>query len=386
MTKAELQRFFIRPDTPIHEAIACIDRSGRFSVALLVDDQERLLNTLTDGDIRRGILAGLSLETPVKELLPIKAKTPHPTALTAPIGTNKSTLLHLMQTLGIRQVPLVDSERKVGDIIALRDLLNQNSIPLEAVIMAGGKGTRLRPLTQNTPKPMLDVGGRPLMERIVEQLHQAGIHHVSITTHYQPEKIFEHFGSGAGFGVEINYINEDRPMGTAGALNLMPPPQSSILVVNGDVLTDVNYEALLAYHQEHHADMTVGVRQYAFQVPYGVVECEDEMVRTLREKPTFTSLVNAGIYLIEPHVCRLIPSGERFDMTDLIQRLLETGRRVASFPIVEYWLDVGRHADYQRAQNDAVNGNCKGISSPHHGTTTKLTPTPHEPELQTWDA
>ncbi|MCX6930213.1 MAG: nucleotidyltransferase family protein [Verrucomicrobia bacterium] len=346
--------------TRIREAMKVVDRSGRISIALLVDEQGCLLNTLTDGDIRRGLLTGIGLDACVSELLPIKATTPYPQALTAPLGTDRAALLKLMQDRSVRQIPLLDAEGKVADIVILRDLLPHVSQPMQAVIMAGGKGTRLRPLTENVPKPMLLVGGRPLMERIVEQLQQAGIRRVNVTTHYMPEKIVQHFGKGDGFGVDINYVNEDRAMGTAGALGLMPIPQETVLVINGDVLTDVGFQALLAYHQEHKAEMTVGVRQYALQVPYGVIECEGTSVRALREKPEVKFLVNAGVYLIEPSVYEFIPKGEKFDMTDLIQRLLDSGRSVISYPIVEYWLDVGQPADFERAQQDATNGTCKG--------------------------
>ena len=199
---------------------------------------------------------------------------------------------------------------------------------------------------------MLPVGDRPLMQRIVEQLRQAGIRRVNISTHYLPEKIIEHFGDGRDFGVTLNYVTEDRPLGTAGALSLMEMPNEPLLVINGDILTRVDFRAMLAYHREHEADLTVGVRQYDLRVPYGVVECEGPRVRQLREKPQISFLVNAGIYLLEPSVHCYIPNGQCFDMTDLIEKLLAEGQMVVSFPIVEYWLDVGQHEDYEKAQED----------------------------------
>jgi NDP-sugar pyrophosphorylase family protein len=222
--------------------------------------------------------------------------------------------------------------------------------------MAGGSGTRLRPLTEDLPKPMLPIGGRPLMERLVEQLQQAGIRQVNVTTHYKPEKIVEHFGDGHAFGVEMRYVNEDRPLGTGGALGLIAPPQETLLVINGDIVTQVSFRAMLAFHQEHQAKMTVAVRRYEVQVPYGVVECEGSQVRQLREKPQLGFLVNAGIYLLEPSVYEFIPHGQHFNMTDLIQWVLEAGQTVVSFPIREYWLDIGQHPDYVQAQDDVRNG------------------------------
>jgi dTDP-glucose pyrophosphorylase/CBS domain-containing protein len=356
MSRRDLSQLFITRTSSIREVITRIDRSARLSIALVVDDQERLINTITDGDVRRGILAGYTLDDPIDKLLTIKAKTPHATPLTAPLGTDTETLLRLMQDRAVRQIPLVDEAGRVVDIIILSDLLPPGKLPLQAVVMAGGLGTRLRPLTDNVPKPMLPVGGRPLMELTIEQLHRAGIRQVSISTNYRPEQIVDHFGDGSAFGIKLNYINEDRPLGTAGALGLMAPPTEPLLVINGDILTKVDFRAMLAFHQEQHSDLTVAVRQYGLQVPYGVIECEGAFVRGLREKPEMTFLVNAGIYLLEPTVFQHIPNGQRLDMTDLIQRLLDAGRPVVSFPITEYWLDIGQHADYEQAQLDEREG------------------------------
>jgi NDP-sugar pyrophosphorylase family protein len=203
---------------------------------------------------------------------------------------------------------------------------------------------------------MLLVGDRPLLELIIEQLSGSGIHKVNITTHYKPEKITEHFGDGSGFGVELNYVNEEQPLGTAGALGLMEESDEPLLVINGDILTRIDFRALFAYHHEHRADLTVAVRQYDLKVPYGVVECDGPMVSGLREKPVINFFVNAGVYLLQPSVRRLIGNGERLDMTDLIQRLLEAGRPVASFPVLEYWLDIGQLPDYEQAQEDVRTG------------------------------
>ncbi len=356
MYNPHVSQFSITLDTPIREALSCIDRSARISIALIIDENGRLLNTITDGDIRRGILSGLSLNDPVSELLPIKARTPHPVPLVAPAGTAPEDLLELMQANAVRQIPLLDTDGHVVDIVILNDLLPQPNSPLGAVVMAGGLGIRLRPLTDNTPKPMLSVGGRPLMELTLERFAQAGIQNVHISTNYHADKIIEHFGDGRAFGVDLKYINEDRPLGTAGALSLMDPPQSTVLVINGDILTQVDFGAMLAYHQEQQADLTIGVRQYRFQVPYGVIECDGPSVRLLKEKPELDFLVNAGIYLLEPSVYSYIPKGKLFDMTDLIQCLLDAKRCVASFPIIEYWLDIGKPADYEQAQDDARNG------------------------------
>lgn len=350
-----LAQLLVAPNRSVREVIACIDRNAK-GIALVVDEEHRLIGTVTDGDIRSAILAGVNLDVPVSELLTRKANSPYPQPITALIGTQRGALLKLMQERVVRQVPLLDPDGRVAGLVTLDELLPEQVLPLQAVIMAGGSGNRLRPLTEEVPKPMLSVGGRPLMERILEQLRKAGIKQVNITTHYKPEKIVAHFGDGSNFGVKLNYVNEDQPLGTAGALGLLEKPKDPLLVINGDILTQMNFRAMLAYHQEHKADLTVAVRKYDLNVPYGVVENDGAFVRGLVEKPSLSFFVNAGIYLLEPSVHHYIPNGQHFDMTDLIQRLLEEQRPVVSFPIVEYWLDIGQAVDYEQAQEDLWNG------------------------------
>jgi len=351
----DLEQFLVKPNVSIREVMACIDRSAK-GIALVVDDDRHLIGTITDGDIRRAILDGLQVDSPVQDLLDRRVSTPYPEPVTASVDISDAELVRLMNERAIRQVPLLDDAGHVVDLALLSDLVKEYELPLAAVVMAGGYGTRLRPLTEDVPKPMLPVGDRPLMELIIEQLRQSGIRRVNITTHYLADKIKEHFDDGRNFGVEIEYMDEKRPLGTAGALGLMEATDQPLLVMNGDILTRIDFRAMLSYHREHKADITVGVRQYDLEVPYGVVECDGPRVRQLREKPRYSFLVNAGIYLLEPSVHRYIPSGQRFDMTDLIDQLLEEGGMVVSFPIVEYWLDIGEHVDYEQAQEDVRKG------------------------------
>jgi len=359
MSSPPISEFSLKINDSIRDVIACIDRSARISVALILDDNGRLINIITDGDVRRGILAEFSLNDPLSKLLLIKSQMPHPTAVTASINTDPSLFLRIMQENEVKQLPLVDSKEKVVDIVILSELLPLSKLPLQAVVMAGGLGTRLRPLTDNIPKPMLAVGGRPLMELTLEKLKNAGIERIDISTNYRASNIVDHFGDGKAFGLELNYIQEDRPLGTAGALGLMDTPKGTLLVINGDIITEVDFETMLTYHKEHEAEITVGVRQFSMEVPYGVLECEGSRVRELKEKPQLAFLVNAGIYLLEPSVYSFISRGEHLDMTDLIQRLLTSRRPVVSFPIIEYWLDIGQPADYERAQVDALAGKYK---------------------------
>ena len=350
----EMDHVLILPDTSIGQAIARIDRNHR-GIVLVVHPDQQLLGTITDGDVRRAMLAGMKLDTPVSALLTVKAETKLK-PVTALAGTPADALLALMRQHSVRQIPLLNESGQVVDLVTLDELLPRQDLLLQAVIMAGGQGTRLRPLTEDLPKPMLPVGGRPLMERIVQQLQQAGIRRVNVTTHYKPEKIIEYFGDGHAFGVDLNYVNEDRPLGTGGALGLMPQPTEPVLVINGDILTQVDFRAMLDFHQENKADLTIAVRRYEVPVPYGVIDCNGPLVQRLREKPQVSLLVNAGIYLLEPTVFQFIPQGQHFNMTDLIQWLLDAQRIVASFPVHEYWLDIGQHADYAQAQSDSESG------------------------------
>lgn len=356
MARPDFAELCLTRSATIRDAIKCIDRSGAVSLALLVDNDGKLVSVLTDGDVRRGILHRLSLDAPISDLLPIKEQMPNARAVTASAGTDHKALLAIMQEKGVRQLPLLDEQDRLVDIVLLRELLPEVTSELQAVIMAGGLGKRLWPLTEEVPKPMLPVGGRPLLERIVAQLQQAGIHQLNITTHYKAEKIVDHFGTGSAFGVDINYVNEDQPLGTGGALRLMPRQETPILVVNGDVLTGIDYRQMLEYHREHAADLTVAVNLHAIQVPYGVIDSSGSHVTGLREKPELQLFVNAGIYLLEPDVYRFIPEKEHFNMTEVIEELLKAGRTVISFPIREYWIDIGQHQDYEQAQVDIVKG------------------------------
>lgn len=351
-----LESFFMDPQQSVHDAIDRLDTVGK-GIVLVVDSERRLLGTITDGDVRRWMLAGHALEGTLNQLLQFKTTTGrfhHP--VTAPLEITSESLLRLMQEHVVHQVPLLDAQGRVAGLVTMDDLLPVGELPVQAVIMAGGFGTRLRPLTIDLPKPMLPVGDRPLLEHIVRHLQSAGIRRVNVTTHFMPEKIKDHFGNGDRFGMRFNYISEEQPLGTAGALSLLEDPQERILVMNGDILTSVDFKALLQYHNENEAALTVGVRKYEFKVPYGVVEREGPFVTQIVEKPSLAFFVNAGIYLLESRCHALIPRGQRFDMTDLISLLLRCGHKVACFPILEYWLDIGQHHDYEKAVQDVKTG------------------------------
>lgn len=344
-----LQSVLISPEESIAEAVRRLDLAGT-GVLLLSDEDRRLRGLLTDGDIRRAMLHGVSFQEPCRTIATAEPLVGRP-------DTSPAEALEVLNRADLNQLPLVDTaDSRIVGLLLRRDLVSSEQLGLSAVIMAGGFGTRLQPLTNDTPKSMLPVGDRPLLERTIGRLREAGIKRVNVTTHYLAERITSHFGDGGAFGVEINYVTEDRPMGTAGGLRLMEETEEPLLVINGDILTGMDFQDLLAYHRRHRAELTVCVRKYDFQVPYGVLECDGPRVVGIREKPVVTFLVNAGIYLLEPSAQRLIPHDRPFDMTDLIARMINEGRPMVSYPVVEYWLDVGSQADYQRAQDDARDG------------------------------
>jgi len=347
--------FMVSPEMLIRDAIAQMDKAGQ-GILLVLDSEGGLIGTITDGDLRRAMMGGTDITNSVSELLEQKAQTHGLTPVTASAESADSELLHTMVELRLRHIPLLDDSNHPVDIALLSDLAKEYEPNFQAVVMAGGLGTRLRPLTENTPKPMLHVGGRPLMERTIETLKKAGVGRINVTTHFRPEKIVDHFGLGDDLGVDLNYVNEDEPLGTAGALDLLEDWDETLLVINGDILTNVDFTAMLDYHRSHTSELTVGVRRYDVQVPYGVVECDGVNISRIKEKPELRFFVNAGIYLLEPSVRDHIPKKTKFDMTDLIDRLISDKANVVSFPIREYWLDIGQQEDYARAQQDIENG------------------------------
>jgi len=342
-------KIFINTHTTIRKAMKVIQECA-CGIALIVDESQRLIATITDGDIRRAILNGVDLESDITTIFQYAVR-PSFKPITAHFSTSKEVLLMMMKEKSLKHIPLLDNEGRVVELILLSELI-KDEFTITAVVMAGGRGERLHPLTTNVPKPMLPLQNGTLVERIIEQLRDVGITKVQISTHYKSEVIKNYFGDGRNRGVDISYIDENQPLGTAGALGLIPMPSSTNLVINGDILTQLDFRAMYDFHKTHNAIMTMGLRKCEFKVPYGVVGTEDIKVTQLVEKPVQSFLVNAGIYLLEPAVFQYIPKNKYFDMTDLIGQLLKNKQHVISFPIQEYWLDVGLHEDYKRAIKD----------------------------------
>ena len=346
----DISKFLISPGSTMRSCMEAMDATGK-GIILVVDDTVRLLGTITDGDLRRSVLAGLDLGESAEQFLGEKVGG-DVDPVTAPADLSSTELLRVFEESGVKQLPLVDDEERVVDLVTIEMLVPDHLAPLSAVIMAGGKGTRLRPLTENVPKPMLPLGDRPLLEHIVDQLKDASINNVNITTHYKGNEIRNHFGDGSKFGIDIEYVVEEEPLGTAGGLNLMESrPTQPVLVLNGDILTQVDFRTMFDFHRDHGADLTVAVSKYDLEVPFGVLECEGASVRSLKEKPVYNFFVNAGMYLLEPVVWEYLPK-RHVNMTEVVDLLIQAGRSVVSFPILEYWLDIGQHKEYEQAQED----------------------------------
>ncbi|MDP9592422.1 UNVERIFIED_ORG: dTDP-glucose pyrophosphorylase [Shinella zoogloeoides] len=340
MSKEILARICISEDQPISEAVARIDASGG-EIALVVDKIGRLIGTVTDGDVRRGILRGNSLETPVATIMNRNPKS-------AQYGMDLRVLSRELKSRSIGQMPILNDQGVVVDVIFARDL----DLPLQqehsVVIMAGGLGTRLRPITETIPKPMIRIGGKPILEVIIGKFLDQGFHKFTFCVNHLADVIRDHFSDGSKFGVEIEYIVEPKRLGTAGALSLIDPaPTRPVIVMNGDILTSVNFNQLLAFHYENRAAATMGVNRFQYTLPYGVVEVQGHSIHSFHEKPIYDFFVNSGIYVVSPEAISLIPKDDFFDMPALFEKLSDE-KRVA-FPIHEYWLDIGRHDDLDRA-------------------------------------
>ena len=336
----------IQADASLIEALEVINRDV-LQIALVIRENGNLQGTVTDGDIRRAILKGLSLTTPVDEIM---NKAP----VTINATSRERDALFLMQAKGIHQLPVLDDQGQVFGIYVLSDLIAARVKPNTVVIMAGGLGTRLRPLTEEVPKPMLQVGDKPILHTIIEQLKDHGLTNIVLAVNYLSDRIRNYFGTGEAFGVKIQYLQETERMGTAGALTLMPElPPEPLVVMNGDILTNLDFSQLLQFHQTEGHAVTMCVRNYEYQVPYGVVRLnEDYKVSEIVEKPRHSFLVNAGIYVLNPVTIQVIPPKSYFDMPSFLDLVAKQLEGVGCFPIRDYWIDIGENQEYQRANTE----------------------------------
>lgn len=338
-----LDRLIIHSGSTIRDAMMAI-QAGGVEICLVRAGDGRLAGVVTDGDVRRALLAGRTLESSVETCLTTEFHAVGP-------DVGRAEALDVMLARGFTQVPIVDAGGRLLGLHLLRELVGSAVRPNRVLIMAGGQGIRLRPLTDHVPKPMIAVAGRPILERLVLHLVGYGVRHMHIAINYKGTMIEQHFGDGSRFGCTIEYIREDAPLGTAGALTLLEPPEHPMLVVNADLVTQVNIARLLEQHDAAGAPMTIGVREYPVTIPFGVVEVDAAgTLAGLREKPTHLFLINAGIYVLSRDCWNGLARGNAMEMPDLVARLVKAATPPAVFVIEEDWLDVGRHEDLQRAR------------------------------------
>lgn len=340
-----IENIKLRENSTIKEALKIIDR-GAIRIALIVDNNNKLLGTLSDGDIRRGLLKNYTLDDTINDLY---FKSP----ITSLNTESKEKIIQKAIRNQVYQIPIIDENNYLVDIVNLATLLNVSKKRNRVILMAGGLGTRLRPLTEDTPKPMLKVGNKPILETIIKNFAAHGFINITISLNYKAEVIREYFKDGTDFGVNIDYIEENTRLGTAGALSLLQEqPNEPFFVMNADLLTDVNFSNLLNFHCFGNSNATMCVREYEYQIPYGVVKTKDSNITSIVEKPIKKFFVNAGIYVLSPNIFEYIPKNEFFDMPTLFNILIKKHKKVLSFPIHEYWLDIGRIEEYKKANEE----------------------------------
>lgn len=327
--------YIVRTGTPILEALKKVNAPPLYA-ALIVDEGNKLCGILTDGDLRRGLLAGYDLGTVVDIFM-----KSDPT--TAPASIPKQDAYSLLKRKNISLLPLVSELGKLESLLIVGSFHEENKRENAAVIMAGGKGSRLYPLTKDCPKPMLKVNGKPILEILIEQCIQAGFSNFYISVNYLKEQIIDYFGQGESMGISINYLIEDKPLGTAGSLQLLPKTiNMPFLALNGDLLTRFDYRHLMQFHADHNSSATICVREHVTQIPFGVVQTEGHRLIGFDEKPTYRQIVNAGVYVIEPSVLTYLEPNMPTDMPSLLRKVQASGQEVMVCPIHEYWLDIGR--------------------------------------------
>jgi dTDP-glucose pyrophosphorylase len=332
-------------NTPIKIAVEQLNRVG-IKIALVVDDNYQLLGTISDGDFRRGMLNGLSLEDTVEKIM---NKNPQ----TVNEGTSRLEILKLMNDTKILQIPIVDKNNFVIGLHLWDDISVQVRHSNIMVIMAGGKGSRLHPQTENRPKPMLLVAGIPILEHIIKRARSQGFNHFIIAINYLGQIIEDYFKDGQKFGVKIDYLREDVPLGTAGALSLLShKPEKAFIVTNGDVITDINYSNFLDYHMVQNAAATVAVHTHEFQIPYGVVQINGLEVESYEEKPIVSSFINAGVYALDPNILDFIKEPKFRDMPEILDISRDLNKKVIVYPLHESWIDIGRPIDLEIANKN----------------------------------
>ncbi|MDA9660382.1 nucleotidyltransferase family protein [Pseudomonadota bacterium] len=336
------QQGILSIDSSIEDAINNLNHSA-LKIILIVNESGELDGTIADGDIRRALLKGASLDSPINEII-------NRDALLVPAGVNRDTILQMMQVNKVYQIPIVNDMKQVIGLHLWDELEVVQKRENSMVIMAGGRGTRLQPYTEHCPKPMVHVSGKPMLEHIIDRAKIDGFYNFIISIHYLGHMIEEYFGDGKKFDVNITYIKEKDPLGTAGALSLIVDmPEHPIVVSNGDVLTDINYSEILDFHERHKGFATMAVKTHEWQHPYGVVKTDGLEITGFQEKPISKSHINAGVYVLDPDALNQLEKDAHCDMPALFKRLQDDHKRILAYPMHEPWLDVGRPIDLEQA-------------------------------------
>lgn len=343
--KNAFEKILIRAHTTILDTLKVIDDAA-FEIALVVDEDRRLIGTVTDGDIRRGLIKGFELANPISQLM-------NSNPITADQSTPDDELLFLMISRSIKHLPLIDRDNRVMRLVQLKDLIARKPRSNIAVIMAGGLGSRLGEITREIPKPLLPVGGRPIIALIVEQLKRHGIENVYISVNYKAEKIKEYFALAPVSGVNISYLEEKEFLGTAGSLSLLPNrPSAPLIVMNSDIISPINFGNLLDFHHTAGKPLTVCTREFNFQIPYGVVQMRGDELIDIEEKPAHSIFINAGIYVLDPVLLDRVLAGRRLEMPELITSVIHDFSGASCYPVSEFWLDIGNPHDYSKARDN----------------------------------
>lgn len=338
----DIENFCVSEKADIRTVLFALDKCN-LGIILIIDNNKKLIGTCTDGDIRRGLLNGMQLNFNVERIMNKNFY----------FINEKDDLFEAEENLiqkGLRQLPVLDEKGSVIKLLVSKNLSKKKILPNSVVIMAGGIGSRLRPHTSKCPKPMLEVNGKPILEIVIENCIKCGFKEFFISVNYLKEVIFEHFKDGSKWGITIHYLEESKPLGTAGSLSLLPKNlKNHILVMNGDVLTKFNLQKLLEFHSHNNAVATLSVREYVMNVPFGVIDTDGVDVKGMTEKPSYKKNVNAGVYALDPIVLNLLNKNERLDMPELLKRLISNNYKVIACPIHEYWLDIGRPETLEEA-------------------------------------
>lgn len=341
----KFDKYLIQENTNVREALVQLDKLAADATLFVISEDRKLIGSITDGDVRRALIEGKDAQASVMDVI---NKTPKFIRK----GENALRKLIEFRSKNILIVPVLEKDNDIiSNVINLR--LHRSYLPIDAVIMAGGKGQRLRPLTETTPKPLLKVGDTPIIERNIDRLGIYGIDDINISVNYLGEQLESYFGDGSNKGLNINYIWEDSPLGTIGAVSKIQEFQNDyILVMNSDLLTNIDFESFFMDFLEADADLSILSIPYTVDIPYAVLETDNQRIISLKEKPRYTYYSNGGIYLMKKEVLDRIPKGEFFNATDLIEELIEDNKFVKTYPLVDYWLDIGNHDDFKKAQSD----------------------------------